>query len=204
MGNTIATVELATVLPGSRRLGEHERGVEDSYVGLVQLGDDQLRAYIKVLPGRQICNELLGAVVARAVGLPVPRPFLAHASMEVLPESPLLKAHGGPALVFASEALPHPDLSRRFRSDEAQLADWMLANWKGWEETLVYDEWLANVDRNPDLPFSQELDREARIAIKGASANTRRESQVFEALSKAVQTVMDGIASALAQAARMG
>lgn len=141
-------VPLAQVLPGAVPLSAADKGVNESYIGLIRTGAANIKAYIKVLTGRELVNELLGSVIGRSLGLAVPRPYLCVGSTTDLPESALLASHSGKALLFACEALPHPDLSRRFKPDLAQLAAWMMQNWPEWRQALLFDEWLANVDRN--------------------------------------------------------
>lgn len=145
----IPEIKLANVVPGVAAVDASEKGVNETFVGLIQTSSDQLRAYIKVLDARQLVNELVCATLGRAVGLPVPEGFLVRASASDLPASGILATHGGEALIFASADVGRPSLKRRLTEDGAQFLASLLTTWKQWEAASIFDEWIANCDRHP-------------------------------------------------------
>ena len=67
---TIPEVKLANLVPGVTALDADDKGVNETFVGLIQTAIDQHRAYIKVLDSRQLVNELVCSTLGRAVGFP--------------------------------------------------------------------------------------------------------------------------------------
>lgn len=145
----IPEIRLANVVPGVAAVDSSEKGVNETFVGLIQTSSAQLRAYIKVLDARQLVNELICTTLGRSVGLPVPEGFLVRASATDLPESGILAKHGGEALIFASADVGRPSLKRRLTEGGAQFLDGLLATWKQWDDASIFDEWIANPDRHP-------------------------------------------------------
>ena len=145
----IPEIKLANVVPGVAAVDSSEKGVNETFVGIIQTSSDQIRAYIKVLDARQLVNELLCSILGRSVGLPVPEGFLVRASASDLPESSILAKHGGEALIFASADVGRPSLKRRLTEDGAQFLASLLATWKQWDTASIFDEWIANPDRHP-------------------------------------------------------
>ena len=145
----IPEIKLANVVPGVAAVDSSERGVNETFVGLIQTSSDQLRAYIKVLDVRQLVNELICSTLGRLVCLPVPEGFLVRATAGDLPESGILAKHGGEALIFASADVGRPSLKRRLTEDGAQFLSSLLATWKQWDSASIFDEWIANPDRHP-------------------------------------------------------
>lgn len=145
----IPEIRLANIVPGVAAVDSSEKGVNETFVGLIQTSSDQLRAYIKVLDARQLVNELICSTLGRSVGLPVPEGFLVRASAIDLPESDILAKHGGEALIFASADVGRPSLKRRLTEGGAQFLDGLLTTWKQWDAASIFDEWIANPDRHP-------------------------------------------------------
>lgn len=145
----IPEIRLANVVPGVAAVDPSDKGVNETFVGLIQTSSDQLRAYIKVLDARQLVNELICTTLGRSVGLPVPEGFLIRTSATDLPESTMLAKHGGDALIFASADVGRPSLKRRLTESGVQFLDSLLATWKQWDATSIFDEWIANPDRHP-------------------------------------------------------
>lgn len=144
----IPEVKLANVVPGVAAVDSSEKGVNETFVGLIQTSSDQLRAYIKVLNARQLVNELICSTLGRSVGLPVPEGFLVRATASDLPESGILAKHDGEALIFASADVGRPSLKRRLTESGAQFLDSLLTTWKRWDVVSIFDEWIANPDRH--------------------------------------------------------
>ncbi len=145
----IPEIKLANVVPGVAPVNSSEKGVNETFVGLIQTSSDELRAYIKVLDARQLVNELICSTLGRSVGFPVPEGFLVRASTSDLPESGILAKLGGEALIFASADVGRPSLKRRLTEDGAQFLASLFTTWKQWDVASIFDEWIANSDRHP-------------------------------------------------------
>lgn len=145
----IPEIKLANVVPGVAPVDSSEKGVNETFVGLIQTASEQLRAYIKVLDARQLVNELICSTLGRSVGLPIPEGFLVRTRASDLPESGILAKHGGEALIFACADVGRPSLKRRLTESGAELLASLFATWKQWDAATIFDEWIANPDRHP-------------------------------------------------------
>jgi hypothetical protein len=88
-------------------------------------------------------NELVATTLGRALGLPIPEGYLVRARPSDLPDSTVLAAHAGEAILFASRETTAPDLKRRVRAVGAAVIAELFIAW-----TMTFDEWIANQDRN--------------------------------------------------------
>ena len=145
----VAAIQMGNVVPGAKLLNAEDRGVNETFIGFVDVPTGRLRAYIKIMAGRQIVNELLATTLGRSLGLQIPEGFLVRVRPEDLPDSTLLAAHGAEALVFASREVSCPDLRRRVNEDGADVISTLLAGWGNWASAMTFDEWVANIDRHP-------------------------------------------------------
>lgn len=149
MAITIPTIELANVVPGATLLGAENKGVNETFVGSIDTVSGRYRAYIKVLGGRQLVNELLSSTVGRAVGLPIPQGYLLKVFPSDLPDSVVLKKQNGEVLAFGTRDVGQPSLKRRIKKDGNSVLSVLFRDWKEWDEAVIFDDWIANVDRNP-------------------------------------------------------
>lgn len=145
----IPKTRLANVVPGVAALDLDDKGVNETFIGLIQTATDQQRAYIKVLGPRQLVNELVCSTLGRAVGLPIPEGFIVRANATDLPESGILATHEGDALIFACADVGRPSLKRRLTESGVQFLTQLFTTWTQWDEAAVFDEWIANPDRHP-------------------------------------------------------
>jgi hypothetical protein len=140
---------LGRVQAGARPLS-NGKGVNDTYVGLVDVEElGPVRAYIKDLPAKQLANELLAALLAKHIGLPIPRPILAVTSA-----ADLAAKHGpkiaGEHLVFASSdegAQSALLMINGGNLEIARLRELLLA-WSSLPQAISFDTWIANGDRH--------------------------------------------------------
>ena len=65
-------IGLGHLLPGGTRLTGDETGVNETYRGAVETASDKRLAYVKLLPAKQLVNELVCLVLGRSIGLPIP------------------------------------------------------------------------------------------------------------------------------------
>lgn len=145
----MAAIQLGNVVPGAKLLGDNEKGVNETFIGFVDVPVGRVRAYIKVLGGRQLVNELLATAIGRTLNLPIPEGFLVRARPADLPDSKLLAAYGNEALLFASREVTSPDLKRRLTSEGVDALGALLTAWSSWWKAMTFDEWIANADRHP-------------------------------------------------------
>lgn len=142
-------IQLANVVPGAVLVGKDDIGVNETFVGLIETSTDSFRAYIKILNSKQLINELLCSVIGRALDLKIPQGYLLRVSSDDLPDSNLLKSHTGEALAFGVRDIGHPSLKRRIANNGEVFLDILLKEWNEWDDAVIFDDWVANIDRNP-------------------------------------------------------
>ena len=142
-------IELGHALPGGTLLTV-DKGVNETYRGLIEVGSARLSAYIKFLPSRQLVNELLASVLGRIAGLPIPRGFLVEVHRADYPNSPLMAAHGLTVMpAFAVEAIACQSALRRLDLQSPTAREQLLRAWPHWYSAAAFDDWIANADRHP-------------------------------------------------------
>ena len=113
-------------------------GVNQAVRSIVRTMDGELEAFVKKLEMREILVELVVAVAARRLNLPVPEPVLVFVPQEL----------GGPALAFGSVSLAgRPTLSAMVKSGDTAVAR-QLRSWRHLVPAACFDEWIANCDRH--------------------------------------------------------
>jgi hypothetical protein len=140
-------LSLARALPGAQRLQGNDSGVNPTYVGLVDTGIQNIRAYIKVLTRRQLVNEIISAQLGHALKLPMPKAFLVIGNPADGYGDPAPQWLAGPdRLLFASEAAP----SGVWRPPSAMspYPTKPIVHWQHLPVTVCFDDWIANVDRH--------------------------------------------------------
>lgn len=142
-------IEFGHALPGGTLL-TGDKGVNETYRGFIEVGSARLLAYIKLLPDRQLVNELLASVLGRIAGLPIPRGFLVEVRRTDFPNSPLMTAHGlTVAPAFAVEAIACLSALRRLDLQSPTARERLLRAWPHWYSAAAFDDWIANADRHP-------------------------------------------------------
>jgi hypothetical protein len=142
-------VGLAHLLPGATRLTGDETGINETYRGVVETVSDKRLAYVKLLPAKQLVNEVVCSVLGRSIGLSIPEGFLVAVLRNDYPDSLALQASGlDDALGFGVVSLPHPDLRRRIKMEGVAVVEQFIKTWSSWREAMTFDEWVANCDRN--------------------------------------------------------
>ncbi len=140
----LSNILFATLLPGATRVTE---GACDSWKGTVRdsTGVDRV-AFIKMLPEKQLWSEVAAALIATALALPAPRPMLVKVERTELPDSQSWQDKEMSRIAFASEDAMHPSFKHFLRLNDA--AKLRLLSWKHFNQTGVFDEWIANRDRH--------------------------------------------------------
>lgn len=152
-------IRIGNVVPGAVLLEPDRKGVNETFIGLIELPEGRLRAYIKVLQHPQLVNELISTALGRAVGLSIPEGFLLTAVAEDLPESHMLANYAGEALIFGSAEVASLSLRRRFVKPETEIMAELLRKWKGWVKAAIFDELIANPDRHSGNLLLENYDR---------------------------------------------
>ena len=143
-------------------LGRETEG-RDSETYKAQILDDQdrtLTAYVKLtLDPRKIIAELAASQVGRALLLNIPKPYLVLVNTDdIPPEFKSSFAGKGYMLCFASKQVSDRGYSlERALSSEQPLANLAISKLFDMNSTVVFDELIANTDRNlGNLIYSPE------------------------------------------------
>lgn len=136
-------LELAVLLSETPKKieNEDEKGISPLWKGPIgtETGEE-VDAYIKLVPPQEILSEVVCALAGQVLGLPIPRPF-------VVIDKENYMGHGHNRILFASENAGHPSLKRRILDGEEWVNDALL-DWKQIHDAAVFDDWIANIDRN--------------------------------------------------------
>jgi hypothetical protein len=142
-------IELGHFLPGGAPLTS-DKGVNETYKGVIEVGQATLSAYVKLLPDRQLVNELFASVLGRLAQLPVPRGFLVQVQRADYPTSALLQAQGVQTMpAFAVETISYQSLMRRVDLQSIPARMRLFREWPNWYAAASFDDWIANADRHP-------------------------------------------------------
>jgi len=102
--------------------------------------------YLRVGQPAPLVAELLCAIVARALALPAPEPFVVLIEPEALPGSALLHP-GKRHLCVGTRDIGGNTFAQLLRED-SEAAMTMIRKWEHLLPVAALDEWLANPDRN--------------------------------------------------------
>lgn len=125
-------------------------GVNATLVGDVHLLDSSTKpAYVKLLEGRRLANELLALELAARLALAVPEAFVVrlrrsdHASLFNTLNMPFEEVYG-----FGTAALAANSLAREFNVNDPSFIKWFFVTLKQWKDVVAFDAWVANEDRH--------------------------------------------------------
>ncbi|MFT4927514.1 MAG: hypothetical protein ACI8WB_003625 [Phenylobacterium sp.] len=134
-------VLIGNMLPGG--IPFEDENVNPTYKAHVQTDEGVKVAFVKQLDMRALYVECVCAVIGRTLNLPIPAPIIVRITNAAMPTIPANSS----ILAFGSEDAQHPSF-RRFINRDSEEA---MAQLKGFAKTLdvgVFDEWIANWDRN--------------------------------------------------------
>ena len=114
-------------------------GVSKLYAGIIYTGRSYKRAYLKDIPPKEILSECVCSILLLALGLPTPAPYLVSD-----PYGYVEPEHG---LFFGTEDAAHPSLRKLLEKGHSEVMARLL-EWEHAPATAVFDEWVANGDRN--------------------------------------------------------
>lgn len=104
-----------------------------------KMDGETVSAFSKLIPPREIFIEAVCALIGRYIGIQIPKPILVLLPKNIIPS--LEKDELG----FASEDVEHPSIRR---SVEQQAILKAIKNDLQCFHVGVFDEWIANPDRN--------------------------------------------------------
>ncbi|MBM1023154.1 hypothetical protein QQF54_09095 [Lelliottia sp. V106_10] len=133
------TIEIATLLPGATRFSDEN--INQTWKGHVRTANNTVVVFAKIIDARELCVEAFCAILGRAIGIPIPKPFLILADSTTLDAIPA----GQHALMFGSEDAEYPSFRRHIACQDAYEK---LQKFKASLDVGVFDEWIANHDRN--------------------------------------------------------
>lgn len=132
-------IKIGLMLPGATSFNDHN--VNPTWKGHVKTHDSVVVAYVKQVTVQELYAECVCAAIGRSLGLSIPKPIIVKVTHTIFEEIP----EGEYALAFGSEDAGYPSFRRYFKSEEA------LEKLKSYSKALdvgVFDEWIANWDRN--------------------------------------------------------
>lgn len=153
----LESIQLATLCSGAKRFDEGN--ATETWKGSIQTHFGQKVAFIKVLPNNQLISETACALLARALGLNVPPPYLVRVHKEQLRQSRKWGKDETEKICFGSEEIDHLSLARiLFPKRKGKSVPvhpsvmikirQQVAACEGFQETAIFDEWIANGDRH--------------------------------------------------------
>ncbi|MGB3610675.1 MAG: HipA family kinase [Cellvibrio sp.] len=131
-------VAIGVLLPGAQRFSDEN--VNPTWKAHVQTDKEITVAFIKPLSARKLYVECICATLGRHLGLPIPRPIIVQ-----IPPHSIGIANDQAILAFGSEDAGYPSLRRHLNDAEAFEK---LALFGKSLDLGVFDEWIANTDRN--------------------------------------------------------
>jgi hypothetical protein len=191
---TLLSVPLARARAGATMLSAGDKGISDTYLGMVYDQGTDRRAYIKDIARIELANELLGSTLAKGLGLPTVDPHL------VLVNTALLPFTKGPQM-------PNPDMRLAFATADGRLQKIVtrissaglpaaeIRAWSYFAQVICFDEWIANYDRHPGNLLFGDPDRFLLIdhghaftgpnwTISSLIANQNHSNQLLEGWGK--------------------
>ncbi|MCE7762918.1 hypothetical protein GQL56_09720 [Pseudomonas putida] len=116
------------------------KGQHPLFYGLVRFhGGHQYHAYVKLLPPKQMYAEVLSALVGQHLGLPIP-----YTSV-VVARGSQVGVNTPKVLCLASVATAAKPITRIVRPSEVSH---VLNSWANKRISVIFDELIANADRN--------------------------------------------------------
>jgi len=134
-------VTVANMLPGGVPFNDHN--VNPTWKAHVQTPEGVKVAFVKLVEPRALYVECACAVIGRSLGLSIPAPLIVKVTNTALASVPAGKIH----LAFGSEDAKYPSF-RRYMNSDSQEALEKLASFSKTLDVGIFDEWIANWDRN--------------------------------------------------------
>ncbi|WP_332852674.1 HipA family kinase [Duganella sp. S19_KUP01_CR8] len=147
------SLETAYLLPGAYLLKGDETGFFETYRGVIETPTGKVSAYVKLVGNTTLANEVVSTLLGRGAGLPIPKGYFVHVSAQDYPESKFLKGQRLlSTIAYGSTNANALSFTRQFHiindDDEADAFVRLFPLWPTWRDAVVFDEWIANCDRN--------------------------------------------------------
>jgi len=125
-------IELASIRTTGDLQEVRQGNVNQVWMATVEAESGQYNAYIKKISTQSIFTESVCAMAGRKLGLDIPKPFIVS---------------DGKNIMFGCEDVGF-DSFKQFVDKGDQAAALALASWCGLHDAVIFDEWIANGDRN--------------------------------------------------------
>ena len=115
---------------------------------ILPVGDSEtLTAYIKISSQSQSIAECVCSLLGIAAGLNIPQPYFVLVRRDDVPSSDRFPLGASTSLNFASAGKKGISFSS-FLTDSEDSASFLIREWKDYDRVMVFDQWIANVDRH--------------------------------------------------------
>lgn len=130
------------------RRGRNSSKPDELWIGTAHSASvaGDLTIYVRVGEPGPLVAEVVCALLGRAVGLPIPEPFVVAIHKGSLPRSRFTKS-GNTIYAFGCLALGGQDFAQLLHRDSTTSLE-LLLQWEHLLPAAAFDEWTANVDRN--------------------------------------------------------
>lgn len=135
------------VVPTPVLLAAEDSGVNQTFYGFIETRNGDIKAYIKLLGGRQLVNELLANMLGRICGLPIPEGYLLRVRASDLGPKAKLTTEQGEILAYGSSDAGACSLKRYVKNSALAEAS-IYEAWPHIGAAMVFDDWIANSDRH--------------------------------------------------------
>lgn len=160
----MSVIPYARALPGAIAFKDNDN-VSQTYKGEILTHDGTAHAIIKDIPGIELANELLAALLGQKLGLPIPQCYLTLVDKGVMQTEYALKTTNGKSLVFSSKDVSIPNTAVKIlasaQNDKKNITlkdiqstatfkamASSLIQWDKLGDLYAFDSWVANVDRH--------------------------------------------------------
>jgi hypothetical protein len=128
-------IGFATLYTKPRRL-EGQDNVSEVWVADALTHEGDVRLYVKKTSKEEIMAECLASLLAKSLGLPVAKAYIVTDPGDLL----------GGGVFAGSEDAGAPSIKQWLNLHDQTVLN-MLAGWKKLHEVALFDEWIANPDR---------------------------------------------------------
>lgn len=141
-----------TLNEGAEKIPTGDNKTDEIWLGSINIdGTDDIAVYLRMSGKRQMMAELICAVLGRAIGLPIPLPFIVTVDRKKLPRSKRwasMEKGQKQCVMFASAAIEGKGNFTQLLQNNSDYARRLIQTWAQYPEAAIFDELLANVDRN--------------------------------------------------------
>jgi len=133
------SIKIGVMLPGATIF--NDQNVNQTWRAHIKTHENITVAFVKKIPFRELYIESLCALLGKNIGLPIPQPYIVKVTHECFSEIPERQF----CLAFGSEDAGYPSFRRYAQSEEAFEK---LKEFSKTTDIGIFDEWIANYDRN--------------------------------------------------------